>query len=762
MDKLRYFSLFSIILVTFSLISKNAKSSVFDQRISSNNKTNSLIYADEVIDEKDLDLIIAKGNVEIVRNDRTLLADVVTYNKKTDLLTASGNVKIQEPKGEIIFLDYAELSSDFKDGFVNHVRMLFPDEARLVATRAKREHGELTHFDSPVYSPCKLCKNDPSKSPLWQVKARHAEWDEMKEDIYYTDAFLEMFGWPTFYFPYFSHPAPNVKRRTGLLAPTFSYISDIGASVTTPVFFVLAEDKDLTLSPTFFTKKFFMLQAEYRQRFERGEFSISGSMTSGEEIRNQLLQDRPKTKESGKMRWHVFSKTRYEFTKHIRGGLNIERASDPTYFQRYKNLGITRNTILTSKAYLEGFWGRSYGQIQNVFFQGLRDGDRSATTPKMLPMVDYNFLSQPDSLGGRFSFDGNFLSLTRKEGTDIQRLSGTGGWQVPYLSSWGEIYTFGAKLRGDTYHIKDFNYTRPSAQQPTLQQKGPLFNGTISRALPQAYTNWRMPFVRPFAEYRLIAEPIIGFVASPNIKHPNKLPNEDSRFFELDDINLFSENRMAGLDRIDGGTRLNYGFNTDAFSKMIGNTNLFIGQSFSFNKPHENLRGTGTHKNFSDYVARFKYNYKNWINLKTRFLLDRNNLASKRSEISVGVGQPILRFQTDFIQLPRLAEDPNDKAGKQIRFTLSSNFIENWSASISTTRELGRRGGTLVNSGTLTYSDECFIFSHSLSKTFYVDKDVKPGITYIFRIVFKNLGEISQGFGNKTNFLTGEPIPQKR
>ena len=121
-----------------------------------------------------------------------------------------------------------------------------------------------------------------------------------------------------------------------------------------------------------------------------------------------------------------------------------------------------------------------------------------------------------------------------------------------------------------------------------------------------------------------------------------------------------------------------------------------------------------------------------------------------------------MRFQTDFIQLPRLAEDPNDKAGKQIRFTLSSNFIENWSASISTTRELGRRGGTLVNSGTLTYSDECFIFSHSLSKTFYVDKDVKPGITYIFRIVFKNLGEISQGFGNKTNFLTGEPIPQKR
>ncbi|AIL13532.1 hypothetical protein IM40_08630 [Candidatus Paracaedimonas acanthamoebae] len=754
MDKLRYFSLFFIILVTISLVAKDAKSSIFSHQVNSNKESNSLIYADEVIYEKELDLIVAKGNVEIVRNGRILLADVVTYNKKTDLLTASGNVKLQESKGEIIFLDYAELSSDFKDGFVKHVRMLFPDEARLVASCAKRAQGELMHFEGPVYSPCKLCKNDPSKPPLWQVKARHAEWDETKENIYYTDAFLEMFGWPAFYLPYFSHPAPNAKRRTGILSPTFSYISELGPSITTPVFIVLSKDKDLTLSPTFFTKNFFMLQAEYQQRFERGEFSISGSVTSGEEIKNQLLKNRPKTKESGKKRWHIFSTARYEFTKNIRGGLDIERASDSTYFKRYKNLGITRQNSLTSKAYVEGFWGRSYGQIQSVVFQGLRQGDQAATTPKLLPMVDYNFLSQPDNLGGRFSFDGNFLSLARKEGTNIQRLSGTGGWQIPYLSSWGEIYTIGAKLRGDTYHIQDFNYT----SAPSLQQNGPLFKGTISRALPQAYANWRMPFIRPFAEYRLIAEPIIGFIASPNIRHPNKLPNEDSRFFELDDINLFNDNRMAGLDRIDGGTRLNYGFNIDVFAKMIGNSNLFIGQSFAFNRPHENLRGTGLHKGFSDYVARFKYNYKNWVNLNTRFLLNRNNLAPRRSEISVGVGKPILRLQTDFIQLPRFAEDPNDRAGKQIRFTLSSNFIENWSASISTTRQLGRLGGTLANVATLTYTDECFIFSHSLSKTFYIDKDVKPGTTYMFRIVFKNLGEVSQSFGNKTNPLTGEPI----
>lgn len=753
MDNLRHILVFLILVLTVFCGAENAKSNDFDRHVTSNKEINSLIYADEVVHEKELDLIVAKGNVEIVRDGRILLADTVTYNQKTDLLTASGNVKLQEPSGEMIFLDYAELSSDFKEGFVNHIRMLFPDEARLIASRATREHGELTHFERPIYSPCKLCKEDPSKPPLWQVKARHAEWDETKEDIYYTDAFLEMFGWPAFYLPYFSHPAPNVKRRTGLLTPTFAYIPEIGPSITTPVFFVLSEDKDLTLSPTFFAKQFLMLQAEYRQRFERGKFSISGSVTSGEDLTNQLLKNRPKTKESGKKRWHVFSHTQYDFTKHIRGGLDIERASDSTYFQRYKNLEITRKNVLTSKVYMEGFWGRSYGQIQSTIFQGLRQGDRDATTPKLLPMVDYNFLSQPDNLGGRFSFDGNFLALTRGKGTDVQRLSGTGGWQVPYVSSWGEIYTVGVKLRGDTYHINDFDYTAASSPH---QANRPLFKGTISRALPQAYANWRMPFIRPLADYRLIVEPILGFVTSPNIKHPNKLPNEDSRFFELDDINLFNENRMAGLDQIDGGTRLNYGFNTDAFSKVTGNTNLFIGQSFSFNKPHENLRSTGIHDGFSDYVARFKYDYKNWVNLKTRFLFNRNNLAPRRSEISASVGRPILRFQTEFVQLPRLAEDPNDRAGKQIRFTVSSHFTENWSASLSTTRQLGKFGGALENVGTLTYTDECFIFSHSLSKTFYVDKDVKPGITYIFRIVFKNLGEISQSYGNKSDFFTGQ------
>ena len=347
--------------------------------------------------------------------------------------------------------------------------------------------------------------------------------------------------------------------------------------------------------------------------------------------------------------------------------------------------------------------------------------------------------SQPDVWGGRWRFEGDGLALTRTSGTRYGRLSATGGWQKTALSSWGDSYTYGARLRGDIYEIHNYPFSKAN-----LAQK---FQGNVSRVFPQAYMNWAYALFKKIASYRVIVEPMVGVVLAPHAKLPQKLPNEDSHNIEFNDANIMNESRFAGLDRIDGGSRLNYGFNVAGFSHQNGKGSFFMGQSIALQHPESSLALTGLDKRLSDVVARLKYDYQDWFKARTRFLIDRRTLQFRRQESSLDLGKPWLKLSTDYIQIPRLSVDAQDPSDKQIRLTLSSLFHENWSTSVTTTRDLGRKAGALSQGVGLTYTNDCFIFANTLTKTFYTDRDLRPGLTYMFRLSFKNLGEFSQSLG---------------
>ena len=53
--------------------------------------------------------------------------------------------------------------------------------------------------------------------------------------------------------------------------------------------------------------------------------------------------------------------------------------------------------------------------------------------------------------------------------------------------------------------------------------------------------------------------PIAQFIARPNEVIPRLQPDEDSQSLVFDETNLFAWNKFSGYDRVEGGTRLNYG-----------------------------------------------------------------------------------------------------------------------------------------------------------------------------------------------------------
>src|SRR6202011_2934065 len=190
-----------------------------------------------------------RSHVEISQNGQVLLADTVSYNQRSDTVTASGNVSFTQPTGEIVFADFMELRDSMSEGFAKDVRMLLADRSRLAANTGRRTNGNRTELRRGIYSPCDLCKDDPSAPPAWQFKAREITQDKENKIIEFRDATLEVDGWPVFYTPYLSEPDPSVKRASGFLTPSFGNSHQVGLHVALPYYIVLDPDKDLTLAP---------------------------------------------------------------------------------------------------------------------------------------------------------------------------------------------------------------------------------------------------------------------------------------------------------------------------------------------------------------------------------------------------------------------------------------------------------------------------------------------------------------------------------
>lgn len=152
--------------------------------------------ADDMTHDKDLGVITARGNVEINHDQRTLLADTISYNEGTDIIIAKGNVTLHRPTGEVIFADFMEVSGDLKNGLIQDLRAVMADRSRFAAKQATLVNDETMTLDYSSYTRCEPCKEDPSREPLWQIKAIKVVHDRKNKVVEYKHARLEFAGVP--------------------------------------------------------------------------------------------------------------------------------------------------------------------------------------------------------------------------------------------------------------------------------------------------------------------------------------------------------------------------------------------------------------------------------------------------------------------------------------------------------------------------------------------------------------------------------------
>ncbi|MDW3207956.1 MAG: LPS assembly protein LptD [Alphaproteobacteria bacterium] len=687
-----------------------------------------LLRAEEVSHDQDLGVIVARGDVEIAHGDRILLADTLSYNQNAKTVTASGNIRILEPTGEVIFADYVELSEDMRDGTIENLRILLADNARIAAAGGRRSNGDVTEMAKAVYSPCEVCKEDPSRAPLWQVKAERVIHDQSAQQVEYYDAVLEMYGVPVAYSPYFTHPDPTVKRRTGFLAPSFGSKTNTGWFLRTPFFWNIAPDKDATLDPILTGDQGVIYSGEYREAFDKGYLETSGSFTITDEKIGSPDVERI---EEDVFRGHFFSEGQFMVDETWRWGWDVNRSTDQTYLRKF-SFWENPGDSMTSEAYAEGFRGRNYSSARTYSFQNLRQGQRS-DTPLILPLLDYNGLGEADSMGGRWSLDANFRGLTDGDDADSQRFSLQAGYRREIIADFGLVTTLSGSLRGDVYNVDQSGRNDDAGRA--------VDDGLTGRVVPRISAETRYPMARYSVGGRQVIEPIVALHAAPNGGNNEDIPNNDSIVFETDDINILSANRSNGLDRVETGQKVVAGMNLAHYGDDGGRFAFFIGQSYRLHPDQDLKRDTGIENERSDWVGRLEISPNQYFSAFYRFNFQADDFLANRNELTLSTGGEGFRINANYTFV-RDNLDPSAAAIEELSLSLNNQFNDYWSTQLATLQDLEEGGGSLSHSAGLIYEDECFIFSGRYVRTFTRSADVEEEDSLLFRLTYKTLGEV--------------------
>ncbi|ARJ67096.1 organic solvent tolerance protein [Magnetospirillum sp. ME-1] len=691
------------------------------------------MVADQVIYDREFNVVTAKGRVEMMHDGRTITADTVSYNMKQDVMGASGNVVLTEPSGEVTHADYFELTGDFKNGVARDIRTILADNSRMAAQSAQRVGGDRTDFDRAVYTACEPCKDKPDATPLWQVKAQRVTHNQAEAQVEYRDAWLEIKGIPVAYTPYMSHPDPTIKRQSGMLAPIFGMNSSLGPSIATPYYQVVSENEDFTLTPRFMLDQISKidspdkdvprsvlrrvhLSGQHRWRGVHGEAISTGSITAD--------------KSTGDIRGHLESKGLVELDRTWRAGWQIQHQSDLNYRSLYRVRTEEDRPWLMNRPYVEGFSRRGYAMMEAMSFQGKRVIEDSSKSPVVLPHMVYSTISAPGWAGSYWSTDSDVLAYTRDVGTQAQRLSTKVAWNLPLISPDGQVYTVSTSMRADGYHANHLTGISKNS-------------GSTGRAIPEVAVNWRYPFSRPGKTVTQVIEPMAMVAASPNSGTDERIPNEDSVGFELDETNIMRPNRLPGLDQVEGGVRGAYGLRWAAYPTRGGAIIAQAAQGWRQHKASTFGTGSGFADTLSDYVGRIDIVPVGFFRIRDRVRLDKDTLEVRRNEAGVSVGPPALAFSTDYGMLSPSASNTSNIYPKRqyINYGVSSATTQHWRNQFLLQQDLAANGGTVSWTASSMYSDECIAVIGAFNRYHSDVSGLLSGYHLSLTVVLKSLGE---------------------
>ncbi len=717
-----------VIMASFLAVVSSAQSSVAQ----TGNGDPVDLQADQLVHDESGQIITASGDVVLMQAGRKVSADKITYNLREDKVVAIGNVEFTDANGDKHYAEQADFNNALKDGFVEGLQTFLTDGSSFRAASGLHSNGNKTTMTDAFYTACETCKDNPDKSPLWQIRASEVEHDKENQSISYRNARFEIKGVPVAYTPYFSHPDGSVKRKNGFLTPHAGYKSELGAFIRSSYYHDIAPDKDMTIGFMAMSDEAPLVLAQWRQRWDDASLIIDGSTTYSkltDDINGQEIEKKEE------FRGNISVDGKWDINDKWRSGLKIDASSDDQYLRQYD---FEDEDVLRNEVYLERFSGRNYADARLIAFQDLRIDENEEDQPFILPEINAGFIGDPNSMpitGGRWSFDTSFLTLLRDDDEqDMNRINAALGWQKRLVSGYGLVSVLDANLQSALYNVND-----RTGSNISNNIKGNS-NETRSFGYISALTSY--PLAKEFQASQVVIEPIVSIVAAPNISEDDNIPNEDSLDVQLGINNIFEQNRFPGSDGVEDSSHATYGVKTGVYGNDGSYGEIFIGQSYRFSDDDNPFAlGSGLDDQDSDVVGKISAGYDSNYKFDYRFQLDNHNLSSQRHEVDIKVNLGDFDFSTQYLFAKALDNADIDETREQVSNAASYYLNDNWRIYGSARHDLGVDPGLRKAGFGVDYIGQCVSLSMIGERNLTDKSSGDSGTEIMFRIGFKNLGE---------------------
>jgi LPS-assembly protein len=676
--------------------------------------------ADNVVVDQADGSLFATGNVELKQANNTLRADEVTYYRNQNKAIARGNVVHIDGDGTVTNAAIMEIDTEFSHILAETIISNFTTGEWLSADQADRIAGDRGIFDASRFTPCK-CDFLNGERPLWDIKASQSVRNEKTQTITHYNMRMSVLNVPVGYLPFLSHPDWTVRRRSGVLTPSFIISSDLGFTPSIPYYQIIDETSDVEFTTYKYQYRGLGVKSRYRKLWDRAELNAT--------IYTANVETYKKNRE-------LVGAVDATYASRIGNGwdirANLRRASQDTFMRRYD---FNDDTSLKSTISATRTIDNRYYRVEASDRQSLLASDKTLNEPTVLPSIFYEKNEKGWRGNQKFRTELSAVQLDNDQGHDMARWSGIFEVAEDFDLPLG-IANYEANVSGNYYSI----HTKPDSAATSL--------GDISFVTPALSVGWRLPIAVVGANRTAIFEPQARLAFIGGKDRTSAIPNRDASDYRIDEANLFLLNRYQGKDYILPGTRADIGVSATTNDNFFGDVSGFFGVSRRLSGKTSAGLNTDQGDKYSDYVASLTINPANSLNLRWSGRLSSKDLTLNESKTSLSSALGTGSLSVTHNQLAKAYFASSDDDREELSASYSQSLIGGWQFSATQLWDLSY-GKTRRKKSTAALSwnggvQDCLYVTINYEHDPVADRDVSAVDQLNFVIGFKNLGAISQ------------------
>tara|TARA_B110000259_G_scaffold42601_1_gene49126 strand:+ start:2092 stop:4725 length:2634 start_codon:yes stop_codon:yes gene_type:complete len=684
---------------------------------------NLTLLKNEMILSSDEKTIISGNDLNIYKLEQFqyLIDQEILKGEKIEIITNYNQEKSDQIFFETGFINLKENKFLGKDISVKLTKSLFghsENDPRISAVSGSGDKFIKT-FEKGVFTTCK--KTD--KCPPWKISSGKIQHDKVKKQIIYKDAWLEIYDFPVIYFPKFFHPDPTVKRQSGILIPKLGSSQTLGNSIYVPYFYVISENKDITIKPRLFDDNKLVLQSEYRQKtknsFTVADFSIAKGHDSS-------LDDK------GDTRSHFYTNTMLDLSldNFIQSMLeiNYEKTSNDNYLKLF-NLDsplLHENSDVLESIIKLDLEHENYDLTTSFEMYETLSGSNSDRYQYVLPSYNFSKNFNVEELNGSFNFNSYGNNSLNNTNITTSTLSN----DLNY-TSFNSYLDNGIKTNFEVL-LKNIN---------SMGKNNIKYKNSPQSELISAYNyNFSLPLTKINENSFNTLIPKLSFRISP---HDMKNNSSIDRRVNVD--NIFNSNRLTLGDSFEGGESVTLGMDFIKEKVSVKNKITEIEKYFDFKlatvfrfKEEKNIPINSTlNKKTSNLFGQLNFKPNEIVSLNYDFSLTDDLNTFEYNSLITNFNYNNFTTQFNYI-VERGVIGQTNVLENSTRYS----FNENNSLLFSTRRN---RNLNLTEYYDLIYEykNDCLVAGIKYKKNYYNDADIKPIEELFFSITIIPLTTLS-------------------